>query len=88
MKHKKSRNNTKKNNTKKNNNTKKKNNKKTQKIILKNKTPLLIRKVSDKISDNLDSPKFHKFFIPNLFNKKNNKTSYSPTINKEIGAKI
>ena len=76
MKRKKSRNNTKKNNTKKNN-------KKTQKIILKNKTPLLIRKVSDKISDNLDSPKFHKFFIPNLFNKKNNKTSYSPTINKK-----
>ena len=83
MKHKKSRNNTKKN-TKKKNTKKIQINKKTQKIILKNKTPLLIRNVSDKISDNLDSPKFHKFFIPNLFNKKNNKTSYSPTINKGI----
>ena len=48
-------------------------------IIIQNKTPLLIRKASEKISDNVNN-----FFIPHLFTKKNNKTSYSPTINKEI----
>ena len=48
-------------------------------IIIQNKTPLLIRKASEKISDNVND-----FFIPHLFAKKNNKTSYSPTINKEI----
>ena len=88
MKHKKSRKN--KNTTKsktKSNNKNSKNKKKTKKIIinniiLKNKTPLLIQKISEKISEKATD--YNDFFIPHLFNKKNNKTSYSPTINKEI----
>jgi hypothetical protein len=86
MKHKKSRKNIKINTktnkkTKINKKTNKNNNKKTKKIIIiKNKTPLLIQKISEKVSDT----DYNDFFIPHLFNKKNNKTSYSPTINKEI----
>lgn len=88
MKHKKSRKNIKNNktntkktkvNTKTNRNNN--NNKKSKKIIIvKNRTPLLIQKISEKVSDT----DYNDFFIPHLFNKKNNKTSYSPTINKEI----
>jgi hypothetical protein len=85
MKHKKSRKNNKANTKKTKANTKtnknNNNNKKNKKIIIiKNKTPLLIQKISEKVSDT----DYNDFFIPHLFNKKNNKTSYSPTINKEI----
>jgi hypothetical protein len=78
--------------TRKNRNKPKKIQKKyTKKIInnfiIQNKTPLLVRKVSEKISDQVtdyNDIDYNDFFIPHLFNKKNNKTSYSPTINKEI----
>jgi hypothetical protein len=81
MKHKKTRKNNKINKIKK---TKKTTTKKQNNLFIQNKTPLLIQKVSDKISENVNSRKYNNFFIPNLFNKQKIKTSYSPTINKQI----
>jgi hypothetical protein len=62
----------------------KKTRKKNYHKIIKNRTPLLVRQTSEKITDNLNKFNFNDFVIPNLFTKKNKKTSYSPTINKQI----